>query len=139
MKTKLTLLAGIATMVAAALTMAHGQTNADPGIKVLPTAQKGILKVLYAHETNQAVQVKFFNEDGVNTSDKIKGEFRNGFSKKYDVRNIQSKSFWVEISDRDMSVTYKLIESADGKTFIPYLEKTTYNHLVAANTSLGLN
>ena len=111
-------------------------TNAqliEPAVKFLPAGEKGLLKVLYAHDTQSNVDVKFLGENGLLKADRIKaGSFSKGFSKKYDVSRIKAKSFWVEISSADLTVRYKMIETKDGQ-FVAYLEKTIYNHpLVAA-------
>ena len=114
----------------------NAQQIDDPAVKILPTAQKGILKVLFAYDTDQSVNVKFYNEEGELALDKIKGgTFHNGFSKKYNVRKLSSGNFWVEVSTATMSVTYKITESRGGQTYTPLLEKTSYNHpLVASNS-----
>jgi len=120
-------------LVSAIATVAYAQPG-DLPVKVLPTTQKGIVKILYASEANQPVEIKFFNDGGLIGSDKIKGKsFPNGFSKKYDVRQVKSGDIWVEVSSAQMAVTYRLVLK-DGQQFEPLLEKTTYNHtLVAAN------
>ncbi|NOT75801.1 MAG: hypothetical protein HOP08_12815 [Cyclobacteriaceae bacterium] len=141
MKAKAIITAGLFIILSSPIINTFAQTIDEPAIKILPTVQKGILKVLYAYNNNEAVEVKFFNADGPIVTDKIKsGTFQNGFSKKYDVRKTSPGDLWVEVSSEDLSVTYRLVESNDGKGFVPLLEKTTYNHqLVASNTSLGLN
>lgn len=132
MKTKAILLAGLFIIVGAA----HAQQILEPSVRILPTAEKGILKVLYAYNTGQSVSVKFFNEDGLLLSDRIKANtFQNGFMKKYDVRKIESKSFFVEISSARMSVTYKMTESKERKDFIPVLEKTSFMYPTTASSN----
>jgi hypothetical protein len=131
MKTRL-ILSGLVVMLSAAFTTANAQLD-EPAVKVLPSSEKGIVKVLYAIDSDKAVEVKFLSENGLITSDKIKaGSFKNGFSKKYDISRIKAKSFWVEVSSADLTVRYKMIESKERKAFIPYLEKTTYNHPLVA-------
>lgn len=131
MKTRSIILSGLVVMLSAAFTNAQ---SLEPAVKILPAAEKGMLKILYAASTEKAVDVKFISENGLIKSDRIKaGSFQKGFTKKYDVSGIKANAFWVEVSSNEMTVRYKLIESKDRQSFVPYLEKTTYNHpLVAA-------
>jgi hypothetical protein len=134
MKTKTIIIASLVTLFSVSFFSANAQQTVEPSVKILPTDEKGILKVLFAYDTDQAVEVKFLTEDVVLTRDKIKANtFQNGFSKKYDVRNIKSGNFWIEVSSPSLTVTYKMTESKDRKSHVPVLEKTTYNTLVAAN------
>lgn len=129
MKTK-SILAGLVILLSAAFTT-HAQLI-EPAVKILPGSEKGQLKVIYAYNSQNAVDVKFLGENGLLKSDRIQaGSFTNGFSKRYDVSRIKAKSFWIEVSSADLSVRYKMIESKDGK-FVPYLEKTTINHPMVA-------
>lgn len=131
MKTKL-LLAGLITFMTAGITTAQPQD--EPAVKILPAAEVGTLKVVYGYDSRSTVEVRFIGESGLLKTDRIKaGTFNKGFLKKYDVRRIKDNSFWVEISSAELKVRYKMVSSADGKSFIPHLEQTTYNHpLVAA-------
>src|SRR5258708_415197 len=132
MKTLSTITAVLA-LFSASLITANAQQIGEPAVKILPTTEKGILKIMYAYHTNRPVVVEFFNEEGLLASDNIKGEIQNGFSKKYDVRNLRS-GFWIEVRSAEMSVTFKMVKSADRQTFVPHLEKTIYNYPpVAAN------
>jgi len=134
MKNKTIIIASLVTLFSASIFSVNAQQTTEPSVKILPTEEKGVLKVLYAYDTDQPVEVKFLTEDGTLTRDKIKASaFQNGFSKKYDVRNITSKFFWIEVSSSNLIVTYKMTESKDRKSYEPTLEKTTYNTLVAAN------
>lgn len=134
MKTKSIITAGLVALFSVSFFGAIAQQTSEPAIKILPTNQKGIIKVLYAYDSDQPVEIKFISEGEVLTYDKVKGEaFQHGFSKKYDVRNVKSKNFWVEVSSPSLMVTYKMTESNDRKSYVPILEKTTYNTLVAAN------
>jgi hypothetical protein len=132
MKTKAILLAGLFLIFGAA----QAQEIFEPAVKILPTSEKGILKVLYAYPTGQSVSVKFFNNDGVLLSDRINANtFQHGFSKKYDVRQIGSKVFFVEVSSAKMSVVYKMTESKDRNEFIPVLENATYMNPKVASSN----
>jgi hypothetical protein len=126
------------SLIAAGLFMIFGfaaqaQELLEPAVKILPTSEKGIVKVLYAYPTGQSVNVKFVNEDGLIGSDRIlAAAYQNGFTKKYDIRNMGSKSFWVEVSSAKMSVTYKMVASKERGRFVPVLEKNTYLHPLTA-------
>ena len=137
MKTSSVITAGFIILLATSVTAVNArQLEIEPPVKILPTTEYGILKLLFASNADQGVEVKFYNEDGLLSSDKIKRNlYPHGFSKKYDVRHLKPGSFWVEISSPQMDVTYKLNESKDGRSIEPFLEKTTYNHpmVVAKN------
>ena len=126
MKTKIIIIVGLVVAFVASQTISYGQ--GEPAVKILPTSKKGVFKVLYAYDTDQIVTVKFYNEEGLNKTDKIKpNAFQHGFSKKYDARHLESGNFWVEVAAANVSVTYRMVESGDGRTFEPLLEKTTYH------------
>jgi hypothetical protein len=133
MKIQTIIAAGLLVILSSAVVPTSAQSFDEPAVKILPTTQKGLLKVHYAYDADQGVNVRFYNEQGQILSDEVKGAFPNGFSKKYDVRNITSKNFWIEVTTANISVTYKLVASKDRETFVPLLEKTAYNHVVASN------
>jgi hypothetical protein len=113
---------------------ANAQTPDHERVKILATPQAGVVKLLYAQESEETLQVKFYNSDGEIALDKIKGHFPKGVMKTYDVRSIYGKSFRMEISNSRMTVVYHIIPSKDKRTFVPHLEKTIYNNeLVAYN------
>ncbi len=131
MKTRIIITGLFVALLSSASIIANAQD--EPAVKILPTTQKGVLKVLYAYPVEQAVDIKFYSDGELLASDRIKGKnFAHGFSKKYDMRNVTSNGLWVEVSGSNITVTYKLVESADGKTFEPQLEKTTYHHALVA-------
>ena len=112
----------------------QAQSLDESRVKIIPTANRDELKVIYAIETTEPLKVKFLTENGVVASDKIKGSFPKGLLKRYDVSNINDHDFWVEISSPEMSLTYRIVPSANKQSFTPYLEKVTYNQvLVKAN------
>lgn len=133
MKTKLTIVAGVVTALILAVVTVKAQSN-EPAVKILPTTEDGVIKVLYAYSTDEFVHVSFYNEDGALGSDYVKaGNFPKGFFKKYDINNIQGNTFWIEVKAANLTATYKMTKSKKG-TFMPLLEKTTYNHeVIAAN------
>jgi hypothetical protein len=119
--------------VAVTTTYAQG----DPAIRILPAIERNMLKVLYVHDNTHSVQVRFYNDDGLNSTEVIDKEtFQHGFLKKYDIHRVRGKSFWIEVSDNTQTVTYKMMPADDKKTFVPYLERAVYNPphpLVASN------
>jgi hypothetical protein len=132
MKTKTTFL-GLMILAAMSFASTNVQAQADPAVKVLPTSQAGILKVLYAYPNQKAVQIKFYNESGLIVSDRVSKKYEKGFSKKYDLNKLEVGNYWVEITSPELSVTYKLEGSKD-KKWVSTLEKTTYSYpLVATN------
>ncbi len=129
-----TIIAAFAVIAGTAIT-AQAQSELSPAIKVLPSAEEGVVKILYAYETTKPVEVRFSNESGVLKTDRVKpSSFAHGFIKKYDVSGIDSKKFKVEVISENVSVTYLITESKNSKGFTPRLESTTYNQsLVASN------
>jgi hypothetical protein len=104
-------------------------------IKILPS-KDGILKVHYALEINEPVTVKFFDRDRILATDVISGvNYEKGLMKRYNVKHINSKDFWVEVSSSKVTVTHRVVPSKDKKSFASYLEKTTYNYPVVASNN----
>jgi hypothetical protein len=134
MKIQSIITAGFAVILSASFSV-QAQTEMLPAIKVLPSNEKGIVKILFAYETLRNVDVKFYNEEGLLKEDRIKaGTFKKGFIKKYDVSAIDTKKFSIDVDSDNVSVTYRLIESKNGTRYTPLLEKTTYKQsLVASN------
>jgi hypothetical protein len=132
MKTKI-IIAGVIVAAVSVMTLrnAQAQDQQDPSVKIVPTIQKDVIKVIYAYNSAEAVNVKFSNREEVLKTDKISSkDFEGGFSKKYDVERMDNKPFWVEISSSTLSVTYRM-KSLNGK-WSAQLEKTTYNNPIVA-------
>lgn len=111
-------------------TYVSAQASNEPPVKILSTATPGVIKMLYAEETNEPVMVTFTANDQVVNKDKIRGEYPNGVSKRYDVSKISKRGeFWVEISSPRMTVTYRVVPSEDRTKFTPVLERTSYNQV----------
>ncbi len=135
-KLALTLLA-IAVVFSGTL---FAQTTESPlpsiveSVKVLPTDKQGIIKVLYALESDSPVAIKFFNQNGQIGSDQVsKDRYEKGFLKWYDVRHIDATDFSVEVSTENATVRYRIIPSKDRKTFESVLEKVSYNEVIIAS------
>jgi hypothetical protein len=128
---KLTML--ILSLVAFASVRVNAQTYDASNVKILRTPDSGIIKMIYAVETDEPVTVKFYNQSGEVGSDKIKGgPYPTGLLKRYDVRRIFNKDFTMEISTSKMTVVYRIIPSKDQKSFKPVLEKAFYNTDIVA-------
>lgn len=104
-------------------------------VRILPTSLPGVIKLHYPIETNEPLDVTFLTTDGVVGTDRVTGSFPSGFSRRYDVRKIKDRDFWMLINSERMSVTYRIVRGKDKKKFTPFLEKSTYNNqpLVRAN------
>ena len=127
MKKQLIFSAALIILFNAVLTSVNAQVGSEPAVKILPSIDKSIFKVLFAYSSEKSVDIKFFDENGLLGSDRIKGKnFGQGFLKKYDLSSVKSKSFNIEIASENVDVVYKMVESKDHKTFVPQLEKTTY-------------
>ncbi len=133
MKNKSKILAGLVVALILAYGAASAQVN-GPAVKILPSTEDGVLKVMYAYSSSEPIKIRFTDAQNLNQVDYIGGEnFPSGFSKKYDIRNIEVDAFWIEVKSSKLSVVYKMTAQKDG-TYHPLLEKTTYYHdLVAAN------
>ncbi|MEI9917387.1 MAG: hypothetical protein WDO14_01125 [Bacteroidota bacterium] len=130
MKTRSTIIAGLTVLLSTVFFASNAQST-NPEIKVLPTTKEGIVKLLVVGSTDEAVDVKFYNQEGLVESDAIKAN-PDGFNKKYDVRQIIDAGFSMEVTASGTSVTYKLTKTK-GK-LSPYLVKTTYTYpMVASN------
>jgi hypothetical protein len=132
MKTKL-VIAAIA-IVGFFSSQVQAQIGDESKIKILPS-KAGILKVHYAMEISEPITVKFFNRDGILTTDVIEGIYEKGLMKRYNIKKINTKDFWVEVSSAKMTVTHRVVPSRDKQTFASYLEKTTYNYPVVASNN----
>lgn len=131
MKTISVMKAGLAVLLSTVFFASNAQST-NPAIKVLPTTKDGIVKLLVVGATDEAVDVKFYNDEGLVQTDAVKSKAEEGFNKKYDVRQIMNRGFMMEVTAAGTSVTYKLAKSKG--RLLPYLVKTTYTYpLVASN------
>jgi hypothetical protein len=131
MKTKSTTIAGLVVLLSTVFFASNAQST-SPEIKVLPTAKEGIVKLLVVGLSDEAVDVKFYNNEGLVESDAIKSK-EEGFNKRYDIRQIIDPGFSMEVTTSGTSVTYKLAK-AKGK-LVPYLAKTTITYPMVASNS----
>ncbi|UII33966.1 hypothetical protein LVD17_09075 [Fulvivirga ulvae] len=80
------------------------------GAKILPSAEKGLVKLLYVNPGEKQVSINFYGEKGLLFNEKIKSnQFKNGFIKYYDLKSLKSGKYWIEIADSEISVRYEMI------------------------------
>ena len=126
----------LAALVLIALAGTKSFAQADEAyVKILPTSIPGVIKLHYALETTQPLEVRFYHDGELVASDRIKGgPFRTGVSKRYNVKNIENKDYWIEVESEQMTVTYHIMPSKDRKSFTSFLAKAQYNQpMVRAN------
>lgn len=133
MNKKTILIAGLAVALACVALITRAQTPGEPAVKVVPGAERGTVKVIYAQAPVTAVEVKFIGNEGVVMQDKITSLSQKGFIKKYNISRLEANSYWIEIKSPELSVTYKLEVGRDGKTSLPVLQTTTYHHALLAS------
>jgi hypothetical protein len=128
----------ILTLVIALLTVSgaavYAQSESEPAVKILRTGKPGMIKLIYAIETNEPLTVKFLTDRGVAGSHKVKGAYPKGWLKRYDVSSIDNKEFWIEISSPQRVLTYHIVPE-DGDKYAATLEKTTYNHMMVRSNN----
>jgi len=127
---KLKLITMMIAMVAFSAIKVKAQQPDESRIKVLTTEKSGVVKLIHALRIEDGVTINFITDDGIISTDEIKGSFPKGLSKRYDVRKID-KDFWMEVITPRLSVTYHVIRSTDGKSFTSNLEKAVYKYDVA--------
>jgi hypothetical protein len=132
MKTKLTILTILA--VVAISTASFAQESPEQRVKILNTGSPNVIKLLYAIEVDEPLNVTFYDAEGdVLERDKISGvNAPKGISKLYDVTRISNKDFWMQISSSKHLLKYHVTKS-DKKKFTAELEPTSYQFLVRAD------
>lgn len=133
MKTK-TLILGVVIAVISAITISHAdaQDGQLPAVKIISTDASDVVKLIYGYDSREPVTVTFLSKDGIFFQDIVRGEnLANGFCKKYKLRPTADKDIWIEVSSLDLSVTYRMTVSENGK-WTAQLETTTYNYPVVA-------
>jgi hypothetical protein len=124
---KLKLVTMMIAMVAFSAIKVKAQVPDESRIKILKTEKPGVLKLVHALQIEDGVTVNFITDEGIISTDEIKGSYPKGMAKRYDVRRID-KDFWMEVSTPRLSVTYHIIPSSDGKTFTSNLEKAVHKY-----------
>src|SRR5882672_3131594 len=135
MKIKLTTIAILTVMFAAAFQQASGQDNNKPQVKILPAKENGFIKIMFLGGNSSDVQVKFYNDKGLYTEDIVaKGSFNKGFLKKYDIRNVRpGESFWIDVNVADGVACYKMTQTKNQPGYQPSLERMEFGPVVTAS------
>jgi hypothetical protein len=124
---KLKLVTMMIAMAAFSAIKVEAQQPDESRIKILNTEKPGVLKLVHALQIEDGVTVNFFTDEGIILTDETKGSFPKGLSKRYDVTKIK-KDFRMEVSTPRLSVTYHIIPSNDGKTFIANMETAIHKY-----------
>lgn len=128
----------ILTLVVALLTVSGAAVNAqssdEPAVRILRTNKPGVIKLIYAIETNEPVTVKFITDKGVAGSHQVKGKFPKGWLKKYDVSSIDHNDFWIEIKSSQRVLKYR-VTMENTHTYTASLEKQTNNQLMVRSNN----
>jgi hypothetical protein len=134
MKTKI-ILAGVLVAAISTLSLSSSvaQSIEQPQVKIVPAKTDDQIKVIYHYSSTDLVEIKFMDETGLFSTDKIKGNsYTQGFMRTYNVKRSHTEPFWVEVSSPELTATYKLTSDKNGR-WISQLEKTTFNYAVVAS------
>lgn len=106
----------------------QAQQHDESFVKIMPTSKPGVLKLVHAIPTSESLSIQFITDDGVVSSDEIKGDYPKGISRRYDFRQIDDDNFRVMVSSPTLSVTYYIVLSDDRRTFTSHLEKAVHSY-----------
>lgn len=119
-------------VLAGMTTMAFRPIDSDPVARILPSGDRGLLKLLYYNPGEKSVQITFYDATGIIFRERLKSyQFKNGFVKNYDVRNLKDGIYWVEISDSELSVKYQVSFEED-KMWVNYWNNYSPQHQAIA-------
>lgn len=132
MKTK-TIIFGIVIAAISSISITTKAQLNQPEIRIVPTLESSVIKVIYGYDTKESVKVTFTEADNKTIlTDKINGnEFKGGFQRKYNMRKLEDNVFWVEVTSQELSARYKVSHDKNGR-WLAQLEKTTYNYPIVA-------
>ena len=134
MKTKIKLLAALILVASSFTAFSIDPPQAEKNVQVLP-ALAGTLKVLYFNADEKNITVRIYTENGLIFKDKVKiAEDEKGFIKRYDVSEIKSEEFWVEIGDSDMASKFRVKQDEKGKLWATY-----WDDYLPATTAVAAN
>lgn len=120
----------VATMMAFSV---NAQVSEGSRVKILPSGDEGVIKLLFAMKTDETVDVKFYADGGMVKSDRITGgPYEKGLMKRYDVSAIDDRDYWVEVTSANIKVTYRVHPNRDRKTFTPHLESVIFTNAALA-------
>ena len=77
-------------------------------VKILPS-KKGSIKVLYINASEKKVDIRIYGHKGLIIKDQITSDkFDKGFVKIYNLNNLKTGEYFVEITDSGMSIKYPI-------------------------------
>jgi hypothetical protein len=121
--------AAISTFV---MSRAHAQAQDVPAIKIISTDQSDIIKVIYGYKSASPVAIKFTSSEGLVYEEMLSGKnVEKGFFKRFNVAQMKSEDLWVEVADKEISATFKMTATKNGK-WTAQLQKVTHNFPVLA-------
>ncbi len=112
---------------------ANAQTSNDSHIKLVPANAPGTIKLIHAGSIDKSIDVRFIDSEGTISSDRITGTYPKGVLKRYDVSKVRESSFYVEVSSKDLTVTYRVTASKDKKKYTTMLERVEYHNALVAS------
>ena len=134
MKTKIKLLAALILVASSFTAFSIDPPKTGKNVQVLP-ALAGTLKVLYFNADEKNITIRIYTDNGLIFKDKVKiSEDEKGFIKRYDVSEIKSEEFWVEIGDSDMASKFRVKQDEKGKLWATY-----WDDYLPATTSVAAN
>lgn len=119
----LLLVAGISTA-----TMAQNSDEQEPkkketAVKILPSGDAGLLKLLYVNAGEKKVEVKMYDENGLLFKEDVRGNrFKgtDGFIKFYNISELKPGTYWLEVTDSQRSVKHEMSMTEDGTMWVNY-------------------
>jgi len=121
MKLSTTIFAALLTVVSLNLTAATNPKHQEPVVKILPSTEAGLVKLLYVNNEERQVNITFYDVDGMIIKDKIKAKkFDGGFVKMYDLSELESGKYWVKVADSNTEVKYEIIHSTEKPVIASY-------------------
>lgn len=135
MKLSTTIFAALLTVVSLNLTAAtNPDQQQEPVVKVLPSAEAGLVKLLYVNNEQKQVNITFYDADGMIIKDKIKAKkFEGGFVKMYDLSELDPGKYWVKIADSNTEVKYEIIHSTEKPVIASYWNNSLSTEKIIAS------
>ncbi len=117
---------GLLTILIAGPFFTAAQTASEhpPKVEILPAAP-GFLKILYVNEDEHKVKVNIIGSEGLLHTDRIfLDEGSKGFTRKYNLSEMNPGIYFVEVSNKSMTVKYQFDLLDDKKVFAKYWQWT---------------
>lgn len=107
---------------------AHAQTAQGP-VNIIPTPSKDVIRVIYDEAVDGALSITFTTIDGIESTYKIRGQYPNGVSKKFDVAKINNKPYSVEVKSKYKKAVYQVNPANSRSGFAAQLQ-TLEDHTI---------